>query len=195
MKAAFFGGSFDPVHIAHLIVAERVYEELGLDKLWMVPAAQSPHKTDQQPAAGHHRIAMLELALQGQDHLIASDLELKRGGISYTLDTLEQLWQLHGDSLERLYLVIGADNLASFAKWHKPEEIIKLAHLAIVGRPSYQPDLPRFIDAKQCARVDIPLCELSSSEIRKRIKAHASFRYRVPDAVHDYILRNDLYRS
>ncbi len=194
MKAAFFGGSFDPVHIAHLIVAERVHEKLGLDKLWMVPAAQSPHKTNQRPVPGYHRMAMLELALQGQDRLIASDLELKRGGISYTLDTLGKIRDLHGESLDKLYLVIGADNVASFAKWHEPKKIIKLADLAIVGRPSYPFQLPQFVDAKQCVQVDIPLLEISSSDIRKRIKARASFRYRVPDSVHEYIIRNQLYR-
>jgi nicotinate-nucleotide adenylyltransferase len=133
MKLGLFGGSFDPVHLGHLLVAQATIEELALDRLFLIPAAQSPFKTDQQHADGAARLRLLRLALAGRADCEVDDQELRRGGISYTIDTLRDYARRFPQA--QLFYLIGADNVASLPKWREAQELAKLAEFVAIPRP------------------------------------------------------------
>ncbi|MEQ8835767.1 MAG: nicotinate (nicotinamide) nucleotide adenylyltransferase, partial [Lacipirellulaceae bacterium] len=133
MKLGIFGGSFDPVHNGHLLLAGSARDQLTLEEVWFLPAASQPLKPQGLVASERDRLAMLELALVGQDGFKADPIEYERGGVSYTVDTLREIRQLHPEA--ELYFLLGADSLADIAKWKSPEEILALATLAVVHRP------------------------------------------------------------
>lgn len=188
MHFGFFGGTFDPPHIGHLIVAEALREQFALDRVvWMVAAAP-PHKLDRAVTPADDRLALVRAAIAGNPHFEVSDLELRRGGPSYTVDTLRALHKRHPDV--RWSLLIGGDSFADFASWREPEEIARLAEIVVYHRSGF--DLPletafpaRFVEA---GRVDV-----SSTEIRARLRAGQSARYLVPDAVRVEIASRRLY--
>ena len=185
MRTGILGGSFDPVHHGHLILARAALEELGLDRVIFVPANVSPHKTASVPATGDDRLAMVRLAIAGEPGFEACDCELHRPPPSYTLDTLQELKARHPD--DELWLLIGTDNVAKFDTWHKPDEIRRLAGIAVLDR------------AQGTTACDWPvirkLVDISSTDIRGRIAAGRSIRYLTPDAVCDYIALHGLYRN
>lgn len=201
-RIGIFGGSFDPIHMGHLLVAEQCREQLHLDHVLFIPAARSPFKLDQQTADAKHRWEMLQLAIGGNPYFLADERELKRGGTSFTIDTLKEL---HAELPNRHFLLlIGADALSDFAKWREPAEICRLAQVVVVGRgghaapnlsvlqnylaPSEQPGSVQHY-------VPIPECEISASRIRQTVAAGRSIRYQVPSAVAAYIEQHQLYRS
>jgi nicotinate-nucleotide adenylyltransferase len=199
-KLGVFGGTFDPVHLAHLILAEQAREQLELDQVVFLPAAVPPHKQGREVTDGRHRLRMVELAIAGNPSFAVSDAELVREGISYTVDTLRALHeQVPSDEL---YLLIGADSLTDLPRWYQPLELVQLAKIAVAKRPGNGPlDFaglaPPFSKAQisDMARrvIEIPLIEISSSEIRQRVGQGKSIRYRVPAAVEAYIRGNGLY--
>jgi nicotinate-nucleotide adenylyltransferase len=200
MRLGIYGGSFDPVHYGHLLLAECCREALRLDEVWLIPAAVPPHKQDRQRASGKARLEMLELALSGHEQLRASALELDRGGVSYTVDTLETIHQQQPDAA--LFLLMGADSLNDLPTWRAPSRICELAVPAVVcrgGAPS--PDfavLAPLVSAERleeirAAQVRMPLIELSSTDIRQRAATGRSLRYRMPRAVEKYIETQRLY--
>jgi nicotinate-nucleotide adenylyltransferase len=202
MRLGLYGGSFDPVHYGHLLLAECCRETLALDEVWLIPAAVPPHKQDRERAAAKHRFEMLELALGGHEQLKASRIEIDRGGVSYTVDTLEAVHQqLPGASL---YLLMGADSLHDLPTWRQPQRICELSIPAVVRRGGApEPDfsvLDRLVTTERLAeirasQVKMPLIDLSSTDLRNRALAGQSLRYRTPRAVDKYIETHGLYKD
>lgn len=197
-KLGVFGGTFDPIHLAHLIVAEQARDQLGLDKLILLPAAIPPHKQQREISDGKHRLEMTRLAAADNPAFEVSDLELRRKGLSYTAETLRLLHEEHPD--DELFLLLGGDSLADLPNWYRPNEIRRLATLAVAARPGaaiQQPgDLPIISsdsDGKGVLVVNIPQMEISSTDIRQRIAVGRSIRYLVPAAVEAYIVAHGLY--
>ena len=137
MKLGIYGGSFDPVHLGHLLVAQAAVEELGLDKMFFIPAAQSPFKTDTQPAPGAVRLQLLRLALAGKSNCEIDEQEIKRGGTSYTIDTLRDYAKRFPGA--ELFYLIGADNAAKLIEWREANELARLAEFVVVPRPGGAP--------------------------------------------------------
>jgi len=185
MRIGILGGSFDPIHHGHLILARAAMEELGLERILLIPANKSPHKTETKPATAEDRIGMVRLAIAGEEGFEASDIELRRPAPSYTVDTLRELKQWH--PRDEFVLLIGADNVAKFDTWREPDEIKRLAQIAVLDR------------AGHAAAGDGPivrrLVDISSTDIRARVGAGLSIRYLTPDAVCDYITQHSLYRT
>jgi nicotinate-nucleotide adenylyltransferase len=202
MRLGVFGGSFNPVHYGHLLLAECCREACALDEVWLVPAAVPPHKRGQELAPAKARLEMLELALAGHEQLRASGIEIERGGVSYTVETLARIAsQRPGDSL---FLLMGADSLAELGTWREPQRICQLATPVVVRRAgSPEPDLDAlagFVAADRMPeirslQVEMPLIELSSTDLRRRAASGRSLRYRTPRAVEKYIETHQLYRD
>ncbi len=193
MKLGIFGGTFNPPHIGHLIVAESVRDQLQYDKILFIPSANPPNKHDHSIASAPERLHMTRLAIQGNNNFELSDIETKRGGISYTIDTVRSLVELYPDA--SLSLIIGADNLLEFQTWKSPDAILSEVELVAMTRPGFtaQPQLARF--SKLVTFVHVPYVAVSGTEIRLRIKMGRSIRYLVTQAVEEYILRRRLYRE
>lgn len=206
MRIGIFGGSFDPVHVGHLVVAESCREEAGLDLVLFVPAAVPPHKTHVGRASGDHRRAMLELAIGGNPAFGVLDDELRRGGVSWTVDTL------HGLSAARpsdaLHLILGPDTLAGLPGWREPGRILELAEplaveregvddvTAILGDEALRGLLGAERSRRVAAtRVRCPAIGIRSTLLRERVAAGRGIRYLVPAAVERYIHSHGLYRG
>ncbi len=197
-----FGGSFDPVHLGHLWIAEAALEHLPVDHVRWIPAATSPLKQSGPMASDGQRWAMLRLVLSGQSGHMIDTHELDRDGISYTVDTLEYLGQSFPD--QRLFLIVGADSLASFAQWKEPQRLLQQCTLAVVRRGGMPPPnydiLNEFASpekVKECrdAEITMPQIEISSSDLRQRVSDARSIRFHVPHAVAAYIDNQKLYRD
>jgi nicotinate-nucleotide adenylyltransferase len=187
MRLGLLGGSFNPIHHGHLITAIRAAEAVKLDRVLFIPAAQSPLKDGEGLAPAADRWAMLRLALRGNRRFEATDLELRRGGVSYTVDTLRELKRKTRASL---FWILGADAARLLPRWKSIDEVRRLARFIVVARPGDR--LPRGKTGGHCLRV--PLVEISSSEIRDRARRRLDIRYLVPEAVERYIERKGLYR-
>ncbi len=201
MRIGIFGGSFDPVHLGHLWIAEAAKETLALSELRWIPAAQSPLKAGGPTASGSQRMTMLQLALAGMENTVVDDRELKRGAVSYTVDTLSEL-QRELPKAE-LVLIIGSDSLATMQQWHQPEKLLEMTTLAVVRRGGEpEPDFSVLRGLVDTERIDwfrrcvipMPLIEISSSELRERIAQGRSIRFRTPRAVEAFIRAEELYR-
>lgn len=202
MRIGIYGGSFDPVHVGHLLVAETVREQIQLDQVLFIPAAQSPLKLDYPPIAGRARVEMLQLAIGGHPAFNVDDREIARGGVSYTVDTLREL-QSEQPGME-WFLLMGADSLVDLGRWKEPSELCKHATPVVVARGgSPVPDLERiqpFVDAKRMNQirqfvVKMPQFEISSRDLRVRIQNKKSIRYQVPASVEAYIASHQLYQT
>lgn len=202
MRLGIFGGSFDPIHYGHLILAEYCRENCDLDRVWFVPASISPHKQSRRPASDTARVEMLKLAIAGHHAFEVSRIELDRGGVSFSVDTLETIHAQQPSA--DLFFMMGADSLVDFAAWRSPQRICELAIPLVVARPgSGPPDLERiapFVDDERLAAIRacqfiMPQIGLSSSEIRMRAAAGKSIRYQTPRAVEKYIETHNLYRE
>lgn len=185
------GGTFDPIHIGHVLLALFALEKIPLDRVLFVPSADPPHK-ERRPdmASAADRWAMVELAIAGFPYFRASRLELERPGKSYTYDTLRQLRAAHPDT--RLYLIIGEDNVAQLSTWHNPQGILELCTVVAGSRVTS----PLTADpklAQQIVSLDSPIFQVSSTEIRQRLAQKRPIRYLVPEAVEAYIRRRGLY--
>ncbi len=199
MRLGIFGGTFDPVHYGHLLLAEQCREQCRLDQVWFLPAGVPPHKLERTIAAGKARAEMLELAVAGHDGFHVDRRELDRADPCYTVDTLASL---HAeDPTREIVFLLGADSLADFPTWREPRRIVELARLAVVNRggaplPDLGPLRP-LLGAAIESRVEIvtiPGLDLSSSEIRRRVHAGKSIRYMTPRAVECYIETHGLYK-
>ncbi|MCA9103513.1 MAG: nicotinate-nucleotide adenylyltransferase [Planctomycetales bacterium] len=202
MRLGVFGGSFDPVHFGHLLLAECCREQCALDRVWFVPAATAPHKSDTAVTPAAARIAMLELAIAGHGAFDVSTVEVDRGGLSYTVETLDEVRRTQPDA--ELFLLLGADSLVDLASWREPARICELATPVVVERPDLAPadsgPLARVVPAEvteriERHRVEMPAVGFSSSDIRRRVAAGLSIRYRTPRAVEKYIDTHGLYRG
>jgi nicotinate-nucleotide adenylyltransferase len=206
MRIGIYGGSFDPVHLGHLIAAESAREQASLDRVIFVPAAQSPHKTYRTPAAAADRLAMLELATSGHPAFEVSSVELERGGISYTVETLAEMRARFPD--DQLVLLLGPDAVRGLATWRGPRRIAELAELVTISRSGLDDDdqlrndatlrellgatvLERCLDS--CVRM--PAVGVRATAIREAVRAGRSIRYLVPAAVATFIQQHGLYRD
>ncbi|GBE27335.1 nicotinate-nucleotide adenylyltransferase [bacterium BMS3Bbin03] len=192
MRLGLYGGSFNPIHIGHLLIAEFVKEEFFLDEIRFIPTATPPHKRYDSILSADKRFHMIKLAVRGNPSFRVSDIEIKRGGISYTLDTLRQITgQLNkGDAL---FWFIGMDNLIDFPNWHQPEEILKLCKLIVFARKGFEVEDVEPHLREQVLFSEAPLIEISSSTIRERVKKGLSICYFVPEPVRKYIQKYRLY--
>lgn len=202
MRLGIFGGTFDPVHYGHLLLAECCREQCRLDEVWFMPAAVPPHKTGLEIAPAAERLEMLELAASGYPPFRVSRLEIDRPGLSFTVETLAQL--AAEDPGRELFLLLGADSLADLPTWREPARICQLAWPVVVHRAGVAPpDLAvlrpwvtpeRFAQIERLV-VDMPHMGLASREIRHRVRHGLSIRFRTPRAVEAYIAAQGLYRG
>ena len=200
MRIGIFGGSFDPVHYGHLILAEHCREQVQLDQVWFMPSSIAPHKRDGATLTQRQRMELIDLAIGGYEFFQASDIELQRGGVSYTVDTLTEIRRDRPN--DDLFFMIGADSLHQFDSWREPAKICELAIPLVVGRPGADPvDLnvfASFVDQARLKifkehRVESPLIEISSTDIRQRVRESRSIRFLTPRAVEKYIETQKLY--
>ena len=192
-RLGVFGGTFDPIHNGHLIVAQDVLEKLHLAQVLFLLSARPPHKNSAATASWQDRLGMLRIALKGNPRFQASDIEIKRAGPSYTAETMDQLQARYGSKYHVLF-VMGADNIFDVFTWHEPERLLTSRSLVVVPRPGC--DL-RDLDpgvAEKVTLVQTPLIEISSSEIRQRVREGRSIKYLVPKEVATYIHRQRLYQ-
>jgi nicotinate-nucleotide adenylyltransferase len=188
-RIGLFGGSFDPVHLGHLLVAQAAREELDLTRLFFVPAAQSPFKPERQPTPPIHRLRLLRLALAGWNWCEIDEQEIRRGGVSYSIDTVRDYAARYSGA--NLFYLIGADNAAALNKWRAADELAGLVEFVVIPRPGQAGcDLRPPFRGKQL--VGLPLA-VSSSEIRSRVKAGLALEPLVPAAVAEAIRNYGLY--
>lgn len=192
-----FGGTFDPPHIGHLILAEAARSELGLSEVVFMPAAQPPHKQGRIISATDHRLAMVQHAISSNSRFALSTLDALRDGPNYTVDSMRLLREEWGDTVE-IFFIMGLDSLVDLPTWHKPHELLQLVTLAVVARPGYYADmaalerlLPGVVD--RTIFVPAPLIGLSSTAIRQHVQQSDSIRYLVPPGVESYIYEHRLY--
>lgn len=189
-KIGIFGGTFDPIHNGHLITAQYVLEKRNLEKIIFIPCFISPHKTNLVSSEPIHRLEMIKLAINNIPYFDYSDYELKSEGISYTYNTLLYL----SEKYSSLELIIGYDNLLVFDKWNKPDEILELATLVVMKRKTdIEEKRNRFFD--KAILVDTPTIEISSTDIRERVRNNLPIDFLVPESVKKYIYETNLYKS
>lgn len=197
MKIGIMGGTFDPIHLGHLATAESVREIFALDEILFIPAARPPHKLGKKVTDERHRLKMTKLATQSNKFFRVSDMELKRTGLSYTLDTVNELQKIFGAA--ELFFIIGADSLADLSKWHAARELVEKCHFIATTRPGIDADfsaVEEFFGAaasEHIHRVTIPGLEISSTDIREKVRLGRSIKYLVPEVVEEYIRREELY--
>ena len=200
MRLGLYGGSFDPVHYGHLLLAECCREELSLDAVWFLPAAVSPFKTGRTETIARHRVEMLKLALAGHESMNVSTLEIERGGVSYTVDTLAQVREQQPDA--ELFFLMGGDSLQDLPGWREPARICELAIPVVVPRPDAPPVdygvlrevvSPERLEEIRRHETPMPQINLSSTDLRSRVAAGKSIRYRTPRAVEKYLETHGLY--
>lgn len=189
-SVCLYGGSFNPIHTAHLILAQTAREILNIPQITFVPAPSPPHKDHLQP--WDVRYEMLSLAIRDNLSFTVSDVEKERGGVSYTIDTVRSF--LHSGGIDRVYLLIGADSLLELPTWRNWEELLSLATVVVMGRPGRSFGSVNKAVLKMVVILDTPMIDISATDIRKRVKERKSIRYLVPDAVREYIEQHKLYR-
>ena len=191
MDIGLFGGSFNPPHVAHQIVAEVVRDQFDLDAVWWIPNATPPHKDARELAPAEVRLQMTRLAVENHPGFRVENLELERAGISYTVDTVRELQDRHPST--EFALIIGSDSLDQFASWHEPDEIARRVPLIVYKRPGGLDDVaePRFANRVHYAAA--PVMEVSGTEIRARCRRGRTIRYLVPEPVRAVIEEHDLY--
>ncbi len=188
-RLAIFGGSFDPVHIGHLLVAQAAREELGLNRVHFVPAAKSPFKPDSQPAPAALRLRMLRLALAGMPWCRVDDLEVSRGGVSYTIETIRRYREDYPEA--ELHWIIGADHVGGLPQWRQAAELARLVRFIVVQRPT-EAETPLPAPFEGIHLQGFPLA-LSSSQIRSRVQQGLPIGLLTPETVADVIHKNRLY--
>ncbi|MFO0950215.1 MAG: nicotinate-nucleotide adenylyltransferase [Isosphaeraceae bacterium] len=199
MRLGLYGGTFDPIHLGHLILAEQCREACGLERVWFVVTASPPHKAGQRTPV-HHRLEMARIAVAGHPAFEVSEIEARRPGPHYSVETLTQLRRERpGDEL---FFLIGADSLVDLPTWRQPEEIARLARIVVVNRPGIDltpanPEaLPDFgPGAFPLSVVNVPPIGIASRDLRARLGQKRSIRYMVPRGVEAYIEAQGLYRT
>lgn len=196
-----FGGTFDPIHIAHLAVAESARDSLGLERVVFIPAGVPPHKRGRQVTDAEHRLAMVELAIADNPAFETSRIELDRPGPSYTVDTLEALSAATPDRVGDLTLILSAEAFLELPTWHEPRRVLELARLAVAPRDGYPEASVAFLTdhfpgmESRATFLDGPRMRVSASDLRARAAAGRSVRYLVPDAVAAHISDHGCYRT
>ena len=198
MNIGVLGGTFDPIHLGHLVVAEEVKARLGLAEILFVPAGQPWLKMSSPILAAEHRVQMVRLALGGKPYFKLATMEIDRPGPSYTVDTITELQSKFGAGGE-LFFILGQDNLAQFPQWREPSRLVKMCRLVAVPRPGYSlPDINSLEAAlpglsRSLILLDKPEIDIDATEIRKRVAQGLSIRHLVPEPVDEYIRKHKLY--
>ncbi|MEM7126347.1 MAG: nicotinate-nucleotide adenylyltransferase [Chloroflexota bacterium] len=197
MKIGILGGTFDPIHIGHLVLCQEAQYQLGLGHILLLPAADPPHKQNQQIAAVSHRLEMLSLAVSQQDSWSISRIDVERPGPHYTVDTMKLLQHIWGDDAE-LYFLMGLDSLRDLPTWYRPEWLVTHCHLVTFSRADVEVDWTQLQAAlpnirQRVSVLEMPELDISSSDIRRRVLAKRPIRYLVTDEVAEYIQEHNLY--
>lgn len=196
MRFAILGGTFDPIHYGHLIAAEQVADALNLEKVILIPAGSPPHKKEQPVTEAKYRYQMVSLAIAGNPHMDLSRMEIDREGPSYSIDTIR--WYNRKYGIGETGFIIGVDALAEVLTWHEYEAVLREAHFLVLHRPGYdlssleQSPFKNWLNKIQF--VQMPAIEISSTDIRERVRRKQSIRYLTPDSVIEYIETNRLYQ-
>ena len=192
MKIAILGGTFDPPHLGHLILADTVLKELNYDKVLFIPSKIPPHKNISGEVSNEDRLNMLKLSIEDDKRFSFDDYELKSEGISYSIKTLNYLYQNYNID-GKIALIIGADLIKNFHKWKEPEKISELANIVAVNREENDNLYKENIEKYNIKIIIAPRIDISSTLIRERIKKNKAFRYFLNNKVYDYIISNKLY--
>jgi len=197
-RIGVIGGTFDPPHCAHLVLAENGLVQLGLDRVDFVPAGRPPHKPDEPITAVAHRFAMLKAALDGNEAFFLSRVDVERRGPHYTVDMLRILRDRHPGAM--LFFLMGGDSLAEFETWRDPAGILEQAHLAVMQRPGSETDLSSLEESlpgisQRLVWLDAPHLEISGTDLRRRVSEGLPIRYLLPAAVEAYVHAHQLYAS
>ena len=193
MKVCLFGGTFDPPHLGHLIIAQTIFEAENFDQIVFVPAYQPPHKNGIKISPVDQRLEMLNIAIKENPNFIISDLEIERKGLSYSIDTIMEYKKQNNLKSNELFYLMGSDSLKQFKKWKHPKMIIDESRVIVAIRPGFRPsDIPNWILAK-IQFASIPRIEISSTTIRERWVDDKTIRYMVTESVWQYINKNKLY--
>lgn len=202
-RIGLYGGSFDPIHFGHLISARGIAEQLGLDRVVLIPSARPPHKQSVSLTDPAHRLAMAALAVEADPLFGVSDLELRRHGPSYTFDTVTEFRNMMGPDVELAWF-IGGDTLTELPTWYRVAELVKIVRIVTAVRPGWSPPPIGHLAAAvgeqsamqllaDCLRT--PAIDISATDIRGRVRAGKPIRYLVPDEVASYIMKHSLYRT
>lgn len=199
-KIGIMGGTFNPIHIGHLILSEYAYEQFALDEVMIMPSKNPPHKNKKEIVEDYHRVNMILEAIATNNRLKLSTIELEREGITYTADTIKQL--IEENSNTEYYFIVGADSLFQLMTWHKPEEIIRNVKIVAAVRYNISIDEMKsqcnLLNKKYNGNIeflDAPNIDISSKMIRSKLSSGKSIRYMVAEKVYDYIYENGLYRN
>tara|TARA_B100001996_G_scaffold20964_1_gene16786 strand:+ start:984 stop:1568 length:585 start_codon:yes stop_codon:yes gene_type:complete len=193
MKVCLFGGTFDPPHLGHLIIAQTIFEAEKFDQIVFVPAYQPPHKNGIKISPVDQRLEMLNIAIKENPNFIISDLEIQRKGLSYSIDTIMEYKKQNNLKSDDLFYLMGSDSLRQFKKWKDTKKIIDESQVIVAIRPGFRPsDIPNWILAK-IQFASIPRIEISSTTIRDRWFDDKTIRYMVTESVWQYINKNKLY--
>lgn len=193
-KVGIMGGTFDPIHIGHLLVAEAAREDYHLDEVWFMPSHIPPHK-EQAGSSGQQRLQMVQAAIEGHPSFKLIDIEIRRGGISYTIDTVKELKQQYTEV--DFYFIIGADMVNYLPHWERIEELAALVTFIGVKRPGSElrlEELPEYLQ-RNVRLAQMPQMDLSSTAIRERVASGRSIRYMVPESVYQIIVRSGAYET
>jgi nicotinate-nucleotide adenylyltransferase len=199
MKTGILGGTFDPVHLGHITIAENVRDELSLDEVLLIPAGVPMSRPNDRVTTASHRLNMVEIAVKGKKALKATPIEIERPGPTYTVDTLEEL-RKRGNEDDEIYFVLGSDTLQTIGTWKNPGRILELCRLVVVPRPGYQPlsdeELEKILPglSKNIIVMKGPYLDISASQIRKRIAEGKPISHLVPEGIEEYIRQHNLYR-
>lgn len=188
IRVGIIGGTFNPPHIGHLVIADQVCQQLGLDKVYFMPDANPPHIDKKEAIAAEHRVAMVEKAIEDNPLFGLERCEIQRGGISYTFDTMLELTKAHPEI--DYYFIIGGDMVDYLPKWYRIDELIQMVQFVAVKRPNYADSSPYPL-----IWVDVPAMEISSTGLRKKIKNGCSVQYLIPDKTLAYIKEKELYQN
>lgn len=197
-KIGIMGGTFDPIHLGHLFIAEAAREQFELERVLFIPAAVPPHKQALEISSARHRYLMTVLAVESHPQFFVSDLEIRRSGPSYAVDTMETLVEEFGDAAQ-LFFITGADALCGLPTWRNPERLLEICRFIAASRPGCN-DLERVKSGfgkagkERIHTLTTPELEISATDIRQRVACGKSIRYMVPEAVEHYIRKEGLYR-
>jgi nicotinate-nucleotide adenylyltransferase len=195
MRLGLYGGTFDPIHLGHLVLAEQCREACGLDAVWFVVAGSPPHKPGERTSVAH-RLEMVRIATAGHAAFHVSEIEATRPGPHYSVETLRHVHRDRPD--DDLFFLIGADSLADLPSWREPAAIAALATVVVANRPGFDPETPvpdLGPDARPFRLVTIPPIGIASNDLRRRLAEGRSIRYLVPRGVEAYIQAQGLYRG
>lgn len=196
-RYGIFGGSFNPPHIGHLILAENIREQLSLDKVLFIPSGNHALKDDISACNAEHRLNMARVAFEKDTHFEVSDMEIEKarqGITNYTVDTLIDLYNKFKDDFIKIYLIVGIDNLIEFPKWKNPHKLFMISEVIVMNRPGFLVQDVADEFSRKARYLSVPMLEISSSDIRFRIKEGKSIKYLVDPEVEKYIADNNLFK-